>query len=114
LSELTYAQKQTLHENGFVKLPGIVPHTLVDDALRAINASLGGEGIDPTRLTTFRSHLAHYQLAHGIALNVSPFIRYGIFFRLIHKNHDAWQWVCMTNIWGEWAGMQELVASSAS
>lgn len=253
--ELTYEQKQTLYKDGFIKLPGIVPRTLVYDALRAINASLGGEGIDPARLPIlraqsycpellstavitgllndsplwslaesaigsdairpihsgqialrfpvlgepgpirphldgmstptngvppgrilnftalvgvflsdiphefmgnftvwpgthrlyenyFRQHgpqsllngmppvalpepqqvtaqagdavLCHYQLAHGIALNTSPFIRYGIFFRLIHKNHDAWQWECMTNIWREWAGMQEIVASTAS
>ncbi len=253
--ELTYEQKQTLYDQGFVKLPGTVPKELVHDALRAINASLGSEGIDPARLSIFRSqsycpeitttppierllnasplwsiaesalgtdaiqpvhygqialrfpvmgeaaratpHLdgmyfpnngvpagtirnftaligvflsdiphedmgnlavwprthrlyenafrehgpqsllnglppvelpqpqqitaqagdavfCHYQLAHGITGNSSPFIRYGIFFRLIHKNHDAWQWECMTNIWREWAGMQHVVAESAS
>ncbi len=246
--ELTYEQKQTLYENGFVKLPDIVPQDLVYDALRAINASLGATGIDPARLPTFRAQsycpevtttpaitrlltasplwsiaesalglgaiqpvhtgqialrfpvmgeaaratphldgmytptngvpkgkilnftaligvflsdiphddmgnltvwpgthrvyedafrklgpqsllnglpavdlpqplqitaragdavLCHYQLAHGIMGNSSPFIRYGIFFRLIHTNHDAWQWECMTNIWREWAGMQQ-------
>jgi hypothetical protein len=246
--ELTYEQKQTLYDQGFVKLPSIVPKELVGEALRAINASLGSEGIDPAQLPTFRSqsycpevtttapivrllnasplwslaesaigpeaiqsvqygqialrfpvmrevtraipHLdgmyspnngvpegtirnftalvgvflsdiphddmgnltvwpgthrlyetafrkngpqsllnglppvdlpqpqqitaqagdaifCHYQLAHGITGNASPFIRYGIFFRLIHKNHDAWRWECMTNIWREWAGMQQ-------
>ncbi|HZR44620.1 MAG TPA: hypothetical protein VFB12_31200 [Ktedonobacteraceae bacterium] len=252
--ELTNEQKQTLYENGFVKLPGIVPQELVHDALRVINASLGSQGIDPAKLVTFRaqsfcpeltstpaisrllndsplwslaesaigtdairpvdhgqialrfptmdpprhpgphldgmytptngvpegtilnftaligvflsdiSHdfmgnftawpgthrlyeayfrehspqsllngmppielpqpqqitaqpgdavLCHYQLAHGIAGNSSPFIRYGIFFRLIHKNHEAWRWECMTNIWREWAGMQDIVSSTA-
>ena len=252
--ELTYEQKQTFYDQGFVKMPGIVPKELVHDALRAINASLGSEGIDQAQLPTFRSQsycpevtttpaivrllnasplwsiaesaigmqaiqpvqygqialrfpvmreaasatphldgmytptngvpagtirnftalvgvflsdiahedmgnltvwpgthrlyenafrkygpqsllnglpavelpqpqqitaqagdavLCHYQLAHGIAGNSSPFIRYGIFFRLIHKNHDAWQWECMTNIWGEWAGMQQIAAESA-
>ncbi len=53
--ELTHEQKQTLYDQGFVKLPGIVPKELVHDALRAINASLGSEGIDPARLSTFRS-----------------------------------------------------------
>jgi hypothetical protein len=253
--ELTHEQKQTLYDQGFVKLPGIVPEELVHDALRAINASLGSNGIDPAQLSTFRSQsycpevtntaalvrlltasplwsiaesvigseaiqpvqngqialrfpvmgeaarakphldgmstpdngvpagrilnftalvgiflsdlphdfmgnltvwpqthrlyenyfrthgpqsllngmppielsqpqqitaqagdavLCHYQLAHGIAGNASPFIRYGIFFRLIHKNHDQWQWVCMTDIWREWAGMQQIDTASAS
>ncbi|MBA2392317.1 MAG: hypothetical protein H0V70_06175 [Ktedonobacteraceae bacterium] len=252
--ELTHEQKQTFYEQGFVKLPGIVPMELVHDALRAINASLGSEGIDPDRLPIFRSQtfcpelttappitrllnasplwsiaesaigpdaiqpvqygqialrfpmmreaakatphldgmyspnngvpegtirnftaligvflndiphndmgnlavwpgshrlyesafkehgpqsllnglpsvelpqpqqitaqvgdaaLCHYQLAHGITGNSSPFTRYGIFFRLIHKNHDAWRWECMTNIWREWAGMQSIVASAS-
>ena len=53
--ELSEAQKQELWEKGFVKLPGIVPRELVDAALRAINASLGTEGIDPAKLTTFRA-----------------------------------------------------------
>jgi len=250
--ELTQEQKQTLYDQGFVKLPGIVPEELVHGALRAINASLGSEGIDPAQLPTFRAQsycpevantpaitrllnasplwsiaesvigseairpvdggqialrfpvsgeahaagphldgmyypnngvpegtirnftaligvflsdiphdfmgnlavwpgthrlyedyfrkhgpqsllkglppvelppvqqitaragdavLCHYQLAHGITGNASPFIRYGIFFRLIHKNHDAWQWDCMTDIWREWAGMQQLVTN---
>jgi ectoine hydroxylase-related dioxygenase (phytanoyl-CoA dioxygenase family) len=52
--------------------------------------------------------LCHYQLAHSIAPNTSPFIRYAIFFRLYHKNHEAWHWDCMTDIWHEWAGMQEI------
>lgn len=253
--ELTYEQKQTFYDQGFVKLPGIVPKELVHDALRAINASLGSAGIDPARLAIFRSQsycpevtttppivrlltasplwsiaesaigteaiqpvhggqialrfpvmgeaaqatphldgmyspnngvpagtirnftaligvflsdiphedmgnlavwpgthrlyenafrkdgpqsllnglppvelpqpqqitaqagdavLCHYQLAHGITGNSSPFTRYGIFFRLIHKNHDSWQWECMTNIWREWAGMQQVVAGSVS
>ena len=252
--ELTHQQKQTLYDQGFVKLPGIVPEELVHDALRAINASLGSKGIDPAQLPTFRSQsycpevtstptiepllnasplwsiaesaigsqaiqpvhngqialrfptlgeaasatphldgmytptngvpegiirnftaligvflsdiphdfmgnltvwpgthrlyenyfkqhgpqsllngmppldlpqpqqitaqagdavLCHYQLAHGITGNSSPFIRYGIFFRLTHKNHDAWQWDCMTNIWHEWAGMQQIATPSA-
>ena len=36
-------------------LPGAVPRELVDAALRAINASLGDEGIDPAQLATFRA-----------------------------------------------------------
>lgn len=50
--------------------------------------------------------LCHYQLAHGIASNTSSHIRYGIFFRLTHVDHDTVHWECMTDIWREWDGMQ--------
>jgi hypothetical protein len=53
--------------------------------------------------------LCHYQLGHGIAMNISPYIRYAIFFRLTHINHQQAKWQTMTNIWQEWAGMQEFV-----
>lgn len=51
--------------------------------------------------------IAHYTLSHGIAGNVSPHIRYAIFFRLTHVDHDTMKWESMTDIWREWAGMQE-------
>lgn len=252
--ELTEGQKQQFYEAGFVKLPGIVPREQVDAALRAINASLGAEGIDPDQLVTFRARsycpelqdappiagllndtplwglaesaigpgqvrpvtlgqialrfptvdppadprphidgmytptngvpkgeirnftaligvllsdlphgsagnftvwpgthrlyedyfrqhgpqallegmprvelpepvqvtgqagdavLCHYQLAHGIAGNGSPHIRYAIFFRLTHLDHDSVHWECMTDIWREWAGMQGVVRDKA-
>ena len=50
--------------------------------------------------------LVHYQLAHGIAMNLSPNIRYAIFFRLFHVDHDQNKWECMTDIWKEWEGMR--------
>jgi hypothetical protein len=53
--------------------------------------------------------LVHYQLAHGIAGNGSPNIRYAIFFRLFHVEHDQNHWDCMTDIWKEWDGMREVV-----
>jgi Phytanoyl-CoA dioxygenase (PhyH) len=53
--ELSLAQKQALHRDGFVKLPGAVPRNLVDAARKAINVSLGEQGIDPAQLTTFRA-----------------------------------------------------------
>ena len=248
--ELTAAQKQSLYDQGFVNLPCIIPRELVDRALRAINASLGSQGIDPNNLTKFRAQsycpelttspaitglindspmwslaesaigvgkirpvkggqialrfpimeqpgephphldgmytptngvpegtianftalvgvllsdlpqpysgnlavwpgthrsfetyfrergpqsllegmpqvempepvqitgkagdavLCHYQLAHGITGNGSPNIRYAIYFRLSHVDHDNVHWECMTDIWREWEGMQDLV-----
>jgi hypothetical protein len=248
--ELTPEQKQQFYEQGFVHIPAAVPQTHVRAALRAINSSLGNEGIDPARLPTFRaqtycpelrsapeiaglindtpvfglaesmigqgrvqpvesgqialrfpsmapasparphldgmytptngvpegtimnftalvgvllsdlpegdsgnlvvwpgshrlfeeyfrSHgpqsllegmpkidlpepvqitgsagdvvLCHYQLAHGIAGNASPHIRYAIYFRLFHVDHDSMKWESMTGIWREWEGLQEVV-----
>ncbi|MDP9381783.1 MAG: phytanoyl-CoA dioxygenase family protein [Chloroflexota bacterium] len=252
--ELDETQKQRLYEDGYVHLPGVVPRERVDAALRAINASLGSQGIDPAKLTTFRAQtytpelrtapeitgllnetplwslaesaigpgeikpvtggqialrfpvmdtppeprphidgmytptngvpkgtianftalvgvllsdlpgthagnftvwpgthhlyeryfreqgpqallegmppvdlpepvqvtgragdavLVHYQLAHGIAGNGSPHIRYAIFFRLHHVNHESLHWECMTDIWQEWAGMRDIVHAPA-
>lgn len=48
----------------------------------------------------------HYQIGHGIAGNVSPNIRYAIFFRLTKNGHDDVRWECMTDIWREWEGMR--------
>lgn len=53
--------------------------------------------------------LVHYQIAHGIAGNASPNIRYAIFFRLLHVDHDQNHWDCMTDIWKEWPGMHAVV-----
>ena len=56
--------------------------------------------------------LCHYQLAHGVAGNGSPHVRYAIFFRLSHVDHDSVHWECMTDIWREWAGMREVVEAA--
>jgi hypothetical protein len=68
---------------------------------------------EPVQLTGRQGDavLCHYQLGHGIAGNSSPFIRYAIYFRLKHVNHDAIHWESMTDIWREWAGMRDVVAA---
>jgi ectoine hydroxylase-related dioxygenase (phytanoyl-CoA dioxygenase family) len=53
--QLSVRQKREIYENGFVRIPGVVPGVMVDAALRAINGSLGQNGIDPERLPIFRS-----------------------------------------------------------
>ncbi len=53
--------------------------------------------------------LCHYMLAHGVTPNVSPHIRYAIYFRLNHVQHEQQRWESMTDIWLEWAGMQAIV-----
>lgn len=51
--------------------------------------------------------LVHYQVAHGVAPNVSPHVRYAVFFRLHHVAHESQRWEAMTDIWLEWAGVRE-------
>jgi hypothetical protein len=55
--------------------------------------------------------LCHYELAHGVTPNVSPHVRYAIFFRLTHAEHEGQKWESMTDIWREWEGMQEIAAT---
>ena len=55
--------------------------------------------------------LCHYQIAHGVAPNASPNVRYMIFFRLQHVEHESRNWECMTDVWREWDGIRSLVAA---
>lgn len=249
--QLTYAQKREFYQNGYIKIPGVVPPVMIDAAVRAINASLG-QGMDPAQVPIYqarsfcpelqrepviidlfnktpalplaesligigkiqpvgasqialrfpilqdppsppRPHLdgmhtptngvpagtirnftmllgvalsdvtmpyagnltvwpgthhlyeqyfrengpqallngmppvalpepvqvlakagdiimAHYELAHGVAQNVSPHPRFAIYFRLYHIDHDHYSQDAMTNIWREWEGMKGIVS----
>jgi hypothetical protein len=53
--------------------------------------------------------IAHYLLAHGIAPNVSPHVRYACFFRLTHVDHEQQKWESMTDAWLQWPGIREAV-----
>lgn len=50
--------------------------------------------------------LAHYLLSHGISPNTSPNIRYMIFFRLHHKDHENQKWESMTDAFLQWPGVR--------
>jgi hypothetical protein len=52
---LDAAQRRALREDGYVLLPGAIPRALVEAALRAINHSLGSEGIARDQLPSFRA-----------------------------------------------------------
>lgn len=52
---LTAEQQRSFVRDGFVKLPGAVPPELVAAAKRAINTSLGHEGIDKEQIVTYQS-----------------------------------------------------------
>lgn len=54
--------------------------------------------------------LCHYQIAHGVAPNVSPHIRYAVFFRVKHKQFDEERWQePMKDIWLHWPGIREIL-----
>jgi hypothetical protein len=55
--------------------------------------------------------LVHYLVSHGVAPNVSPHVRYAIFFRLTHVDHEAQKWESMSAPWLQWEGMREVVQS---
>lgn len=56
--------------------------------------------------------LAHYLLAHGVAPNTSPNVRYAIFFRLRHVNHEEQRFESMCDAWLQWEGMCDVVEAS--
>lgn len=59
--------------------------------------------------------LCHYQLAHGVAMNVSPHVRYALFFRLYHTDFDRANWQApMRDIWMHWPGIRETLDPSGS
>lgn len=47
--------------------------------------------------------IANYSLAHAIAPNRSPHIRYAVYFRLYAHQHEERAWECLVNPWLEWA-----------
>lgn len=51
--QLTYQQKKEILENGFVKIPGVVPEVMVNEARRAINHSIG-EGMNVEDMPVLR------------------------------------------------------------
>lgn len=57
--------------------------------------------------------LCHYQLAHGVAMNISPHPRYAIYFRLHHVDHDQHRFETMKQIWMEWPGIQAFMQEEA-
>lgn len=51
--------------------------------------------------------ICHYQLGHHFANNLSPHIRYAVFFRLAHSKHETQKIECLTDIWREWEGLRD-------
>lgn len=49
--------------------------------------------------------LCHYLLGHGAAENHSPRIRYAVFFRLLHRDHQQLGYRPMMDPWVGWSGI---------
>lgn len=52
--------------------------------------------------------LAHYLLVHGVSANLSPHIRYAVFFRLFDDAHDAGSTTALAELWRGWHGLRAL------
>jgi len=110
----------TPHAGNFVVWPGT--HRLYADYFTREGAEALLDGMPPIDIgepvqTTPKAGdavLSHYQIGHGIASNVSPNIRYAIYFRLKRTGRDEIRTEVMTDLWREWDGLRELVGSSTS
>jgi hypothetical protein len=49
--------------------------------------------------------LAHYLLVHGVSANLSPDIRYAVFFRLFHGDHEPDAITSLGDLWRHWPGL---------
>lgn len=105
------------YSGNFTVWPGT--HRIFEDYFRAHGPMALLEGMpkvempQPIQLTPRAGDIAlvHYQVAHGVAPNVSPHTRYALFFRLTHVDHDDQKFEVMTDIWREWEGIRALQAS---
>lgn len=66
---LSKQQKQELYENGFIKVPGLVPLDLVRNAMRAINVSLGTAGTENRVFQEHCNDIASHSEIMDLALN---------------------------------------------
>ena len=52
---LTQKQKLEFYENGYIKVPGVVPKLMIDAARKMINHSIGAVGLHEGDLEKFRA-----------------------------------------------------------
>jgi hypothetical protein len=92
-------------------------HRLYESYFKEHGTEVLLEGMPPVELPSAQQIVAepgdavlcHYQLGHTVVANASPHIRYAVFFRFLHKNHESVRMECLTDIWREWEGMREIV-----
>jgi ectoine hydroxylase-related dioxygenase (phytanoyl-CoA dioxygenase family) len=100
----------------FTVWPGT--HRLFEEYLRKHGTGVLSKGLPPVRMPQPQQLLGkagdvlfcHYQTAHTVVSNVSPYIRYAIFFRLMHQKHEQNGDRVLTDIWLEWPGMRAAIA----
>jgi hypothetical protein len=108
----------TENAGNFTVWPG--SHQLYADYFQKEGADALFRGMPPVDIgaplqTTPRAGdvvLSHYQIGHGIAPNVSPHIRYAIYFRLRRVGHSAIMAEVMSDLWREWDGLRALAGRS--
>jgi len=90
--------------------------TMLDDAVLIGRASLASTIVCARQVTAKAGDviLAHFQLAHSIAPNTSPQIRYAIYFRLHAKTHPpgTYRPEAMRNVWLDYEGLKPLVEAA--
>ncbi len=60
----------------------------------------------PIRARAGDAVLCHYQLGHGVAPNFSSQIRYAVFFRILHREHETHYREVLGDIWRDWPGIE--------
>jgi hypothetical protein len=88
-------------------------HLLFADYFRENGVESLLQGLPPIKMPepeqilsqTGDAMICHYQLAHTVVLNVSPYVRYAVFFRLSHSDHETRKTEAMLNPWLEWPGV---------
>ena len=77
------------------------PRSLIDGGMPPVALP------DPLQITGRAGDavLAHYQLGHAAAVNLSPHVRYAAFFRLRHVDCVALGLTPLTDIWLEYEGL---------
>eukprot|EP00027_Filamoeba_sp_ATCC50430_P017504 CAMPEP_0168577636 /NCGR_PEP_ID=MMETSP0413-20121227/20893_1 /TAXON_ID=136452 /ORGANISM="Filamoeba nolandi, Strain NC-AS-23-1" /LENGTH=480 /DNA_ID=CAMNT_0008611405 /DNA_START=471 /DNA_END=1913 /DNA_ORIENTATION=+ len=94
-------------------------HVILQDHFKKVGADkLVKEGLpkielpEPVQITGKMGDvvLVHYQTAHNVAPNLSPHIRYAVYFRLMSDDHPAstFRAETITDIWKDWEGLQHL------
>jgi hypothetical protein len=52
--------------------------------------------------------VSHYQLGHAVTPNSSPHIRYSVYFRIIHRDHETHRQEVLADIWRDRPGIRAM------
>ena len=99
----------------FTGWPGT--HRTIAEYLRENGTGVLKKGLPPVKLPEPHQVLAkagdmilsHYLTAHTVVVNVSPYIRYAVFFRIRHVDHSKNGEKVFTDLWHEWPGIQAIL-----